>query len=141
MRHANPSAFARYKQQSRLSGQRTRTVADSIRASLAHPLVQRPLVPAVVNPVSAYGAPEMSAGGAAALTGGVLVVATGLAAVKGAITGMWFAHFLDQPLKRGAKVGALTGVGLGAINALLLLAGAAKKQTKADVDTALGPQT
>ena len=128
----NPSAFDRYKQQSRLAGRRTRTVADSVRASLAHPLVQKPLVPSVVNPVSAYAAPEMGAGAAAALTGGVLVVATGLAAVKGAIAGMWFAHFLDQPLKRGAKVGALTGIGLGAVNALLLFAGAATAQTKAD---------
>lgn len=134
------SSFSRYKEQSRAAGIKGRMVGDSVRAMLAHPLIQKPLVPAVMsNP--GYGASDTgSAAAGAAITGGVLAIAAGLAAVKGAIAGMWFAHFLDQPLKRGAKVGALTGVGLGAVNVLLMVANAAKKSTAADVDTALGPK-
>ena len=133
-------SFSEYKAKSRAAGVKTRALGDNLRAMLAHPLVQKPLVPSVMNP--GYGASDAGAAAAgAAITGGVLAIATGVAALKGAIAGMWFAHFLDQPLKRGAKVGALTGVGLGAVNALLLVAGLAKMRTARDVDTALGPNS
>lgn len=134
------TSFAQYKAQSRASGERTRALGESIRATLAHPLVQKPLVPNVMNP--GYGVTDAGAAAAGvAITGGVLAIATGVSALKGAIAGMWFAHFLDQPLKRGAKIGALTGVGLGAVNALLLVAGLVTASTAKDIDTALGPNS
>lgn len=134
------SSFSQYKAQSRAAGTRALMVSENLRSMMAHPLVQKPLVPNVMNP--GYGMTDAGAAAAgAAITGGVLAIATGVAALKGAIAGMWFAHFLDQPLKRGAKVGALTGVGLGAVNALLLVAGLAKMRTARDVDTALGPNS
>jgi len=130
-------SFSQYKAQSRAAGMKTRALGESLRATLAHPLVQKPLVPNVTNP--GYGMTGAGAAAAgAAITGGVLVIATGVSALKGAIAGMWFAHFLDQPLKRGAKVGALTGIGLGAVNALLLVAGLVTASTAKDIDTALG---